>query len=548
MTTQPPQLPQAIPAKEPVRLGQVDIAGNANLPQAIPVNAGQRKAKNLLPVRRASRIGESKDAKGTGLVGSDRIEPTEEKKGKAETADSPQPVLPSCPPPADPVLPETPAMAPAKTDVPSKEDRLFEGAAALEELREQRAKPDNPVADPVGIRPVESQAVLPETPTSTPAITGVQPGDVTPCATPTVGLKKPRNRVSRAVALERRIQKLEAIMRRARKRSSAKKPGVKSTNLLRGPLPEPPPGDAAGQVAPAVNAMRDSGPAESGSHATPQDGEPAAPVVSSEQPLAGDVPWQLTPFADQAGEPVDQAVETPILPDSTPHQNQITYEQFIETEPHDELPEDAKESELNANESSSMDAVVEEPTILDAPPATAVDGGTPVEIERRRLPDDEAEPVVNPLREEVSTDEAAGRLGIASSAQGGESADGVRRSRKKVLVVDDDATMRMLLKMGLGSQDYDCLTAENGRVAQEMLQTHRPDLILVDLLMPVMDGLTFLRWLRQSARDATPVLVFTNVNTPRITQEALACGANAFACKPLHLRELLEVINQLVPA
>lgn len=123
-----------------------------------------------------------------------------------------------------------------------------------------------------------------------------------------------------------------------------------------------------------------------------------------------------------------------------------------------------------------------------------------------------------------------------------------QRARKKVLVIDDDATMRMLLKMGLRSHDYDCLTAENGRVAQELLETHRPDLILVDLLMPVMDGLSFLHWLRKTARNKTPVLVFTNMNTPNITQEALASGANAFACKPLHLRELLEVMSQLVPS
>jgi CheY-like chemotaxis protein len=122
------------------------------------------------------------------------------------------------------------------------------------------------------------------------------------------------------------------------------------------------------------------------------------------------------------------------------------------------------------------------------------------------------------------------------------------RARKTVLVIDDDATMRMLLRLGLRSHDYDCLTAENGKVAQELLETNRPDLILVDLLMPVMDGLTFLHWLRKTARNATPVLVFTNMNTPNITQEALASGANAFAYKPLHLRELLEAITKLVPS
>ena len=121
-----------------------------------------------------------------------------------------------------------------------------------------------------------------------------------------------------------------------------------------------------------------------------------------------------------------------------------------------------------------------------------------------------------------------------------------QRPKKKVLVIDDDATMRMLLKMGLRSHEYDCLTAENGMAAQAVLRSYRPDLILVDLLMPVMDGLTFIQWLRQTACDSTPVLVFTNVSTPKITQEALTTGANAFACKPLHLKELMEVIAGLV--
>jgi DNA-binding response OmpR family regulator len=119
-------------------------------------------------------------------------------------------------------------------------------------------------------------------------------------------------------------------------------------------------------------------------------------------------------------------------------------------------------------------------------------------------------------------------------------------ARSTVLVIDDDKTMRRLLQLGLRTHGYDCLTAENGLAAQAVLQNHRPDVILLDLMMPVMDGLTFLNWLRQTAGDATPVLVFTNVSTPKITQEALAAGANAFACKPLHLKELVSVMNQLV--
>ena len=162
---------------------------------------------------------------------------------------------------------------------------------------------------------------------------------------------------------------------------------------------------------------------------------------------------------------------------------------------------------------------------------------------------DRLEPAMDPECRVEKIVELAGKAenGVGPGGPAGRPVDPKQRPKKKVLVIDDDPTMRMLLKMGLGSHAYDCLTAENGKAAQAVLQTHRPDLILVDLLMPVMDGLTFIQWLRQTARDSTPVLVFTNVNIPKITQEALTSGANSFAYKPLHLKELLEVMNQLVP-
>lgn len=122
-----------------------------------------------------------------------------------------------------------------------------------------------------------------------------------------------------------------------------------------------------------------------------------------------------------------------------------------------------------------------------------------------------------------------------------------RPPKKKVLVVDDDPTLRMLLRMGLEPHGYECLLAENGKAAQAVVQAHHPVLILVDLLMPVMDGLAFVLWLRGTAKDSTPVLVFTNLDDMKITQQALDGGANAFACKPLRLKDLLQTMKELVP-
>jgi CheY-like chemotaxis protein len=119
------------------------------------------------------------------------------------------------------------------------------------------------------------------------------------------------------------------------------------------------------------------------------------------------------------------------------------------------------------------------------------------------------------------------------------------RPKKKVLVIEDDTTLQMVLEMLLQDHEYDCKIAENGMAAQGMLQTFRPDIIVVDLFMPVMDGLAFLQWLRQTAKDSTPVIVFSTVDDPKIAQDVFKSGANFFVRKPSPLKELLEAMKQL---
>ena len=117
----------------------------------------------------------------------------------------------------------------------------------------------------------------------------------------------------------------------------------------------------------------------------------------------------------------------------------------------------------------------------------------------------------------------------------------------KILLIEDDSTIRMLLEMGLRKHNFDCTIAENGKVAQDLLKVVRPDLIVVDLLMPVMDGIAFIQWLRQVAKDSPPVLVFTTVDDPKVTAEVMKSGADFFARKPLvQLTSLVEQINKLV--
>jgi CheY-like chemotaxis protein len=219
--------------------------------------------------------------------------------------------------------------------------------------------------------------------------------------------------------------------------------------------------------------------------------------------------------------------------------------------------ENPREAVMTTEITSGADVSAGTTQILDESSKETPDGIGPVENEvvedmlagPAEKPEARVEPPVDQERqaEKIAEWIWRGETDVQTGWQAVGPASQSPRPRQKVLVIDDDPTMRMLLKMGLGSHDYDCLEAEHGKAAQALLQTHRPDLILVDLLMPVMDGLAFLHWLRQTAQDSTPVVALTNMNTPEITQEALSIGANAFVRKPLHLNELLEVMNQLLP-
>jgi DNA-binding response OmpR family regulator len=135
---------------------------------------------------------------------------------------------------------------------------------------------------------------------------------------------------------------------------------------------------------------------------------------------------------------------------------------------------------------------------------------------------------------------------IAGSDRFGAPADST--PKQQVLIIDDDPVMRMLLGIGLRAQGYDCLVAENGKAAQELVVKSRVDVMVVDLMMPVMDGLAFIAWLRGNLRNTTPVVAVSNLNDPRIRDRALALGASEVVVKPVQLQVLVAVLRRSVPA
>jgi DNA-binding response OmpR family regulator len=117
---------------------------------------------------------------------------------------------------------------------------------------------------------------------------------------------------------------------------------------------------------------------------------------------------------------------------------------------------------------------------------------------------------------------------------------------RRVLIVEDDASIRDTLELALAVQGYQVATAANGRDGMVLLREWRPDLIVLDLMMPVMDGRQFRVEQRLAGCDGVPVLVLTASRNAADSEDAL--GAAERLQKPFDLRYLLDTVNRLAQA
>jgi CheY-like chemotaxis protein len=117
------------------------------------------------------------------------------------------------------------------------------------------------------------------------------------------------------------------------------------------------------------------------------------------------------------------------------------------------------------------------------------------------------------------------------------------KRRRRILVVDDDRDLRELLAAVLSSAGYEVLTAENGAAALSILRTVLPDLIILDLMMPVMNG-----WQFREAQTALPdyaripVICLSGHHAAR--HQASALGISACVLKPFEIDNLFEVVSR----
>jgi DNA-binding response OmpR family regulator len=121
---------------------------------------------------------------------------------------------------------------------------------------------------------------------------------------------------------------------------------------------------------------------------------------------------------------------------------------------------------------------------------------------------------------------------------------------RKILVVDDTRNVLMMINDFLVSQDYEVLTASDGREALNVFHAQCPDLILLDIMMPNMDGYQFISQLRKESE--TPVIMITAKQQEAEIIKGFDLGADDYITKPFRLRELLvrmrAVLRRAAPA
>jgi two-component system, cell cycle response regulator DivK len=119
---------------------------------------------------------------------------------------------------------------------------------------------------------------------------------------------------------------------------------------------------------------------------------------------------------------------------------------------------------------------------------------------------------------------------------------------KRILVVEDQEDNRQILRDLLGNTGYDMIEADNGEEALKIAATERPDLILMDIQLPVLDGYEATRRIKANPElAAIPIIAITSYALSGDEEKARAAGCDDYVTKPYSPRKLLAKIREYLP-
>jgi DNA-binding response OmpR family regulator len=123
------------------------------------------------------------------------------------------------------------------------------------------------------------------------------------------------------------------------------------------------------------------------------------------------------------------------------------------------------------------------------------------------------------------------------------------KTTSRVLVVDDEPQVVWMLQFSLEAEGYQTLSARDGRAALDEVREHHPSVVLLDIMMPVMDGWAFLEELQALPAEERPrVIVVSARSSLRDRAKAAELGADAFVAKPFNVDDLLVVLHDIEQA
>ena len=116
---------------------------------------------------------------------------------------------------------------------------------------------------------------------------------------------------------------------------------------------------------------------------------------------------------------------------------------------------------------------------------------------------------------------------------------------KKILIVEDEKQLQNLLAIFLRPRGFELVTAGDGREALEVLEDGIPDLVLLDIKLPVMDGFEFFRRMKKVlGTKRVPVIMVTALKTEEAQREARELGAADYITKPFKAHQILETVKK----
>jgi len=118
----------------------------------------------------------------------------------------------------------------------------------------------------------------------------------------------------------------------------------------------------------------------------------------------------------------------------------------------------------------------------------------------------------------------------------------------KILVIDDDASVRRMVKDVLDLEGFDVAVAGDGSAGLRQIDTDRPDCVVLDMMMPGLDGLAVLTRIRASGGQHLPVVMLTAAAGDQQTWQAWTEGVDYFLAKPFEPEELLRFLDYLFAA